>query len=137
MWLGNMENEVLGRLSTTASTVADHLGAYADVIIADLEASTRSAVSRVWAAAIMSVGSGLTLAIGCAWLIAATWDTAAHVPVMVGLLLLGALVSLGAYLALRRYRQLAPRPMSMTLAEWAKDRLVVRELMNANNRTES
>jgi uncharacterized membrane protein YqjE len=136
MWIGAMENEVIGRLSSTASTLADHLGAYADVVIADLEASTRSAVKRIWAAVIMSVAAGFTLAVGCAWLIAATWYTPAHEPVMICLLLLGALVAVGALLALKRYRQLAPRPMSLTLAEWAKDRLVVKDLMNANNPAE-
>ena len=131
-----MENEVIGRLSSTASTLADHLGAYADVVLAVIEASTRSAVNRIWAAAIMSIAAGFTLAVACAWLIAATWNSPAHEPVMIGLLLLGVLVAVGGLLALKRYRELAPSPMSLTLAEWAKDRLVVKDLMNANNRAE-
>jgi hypothetical protein len=134
MWLGGMENEVMDRVSSTASTLADHLGAYAEVVIADIEASTRSAVRRLWAAVILSVASGLTLAVGCAWLIAGTWDTPAHEPVMIGLLIVGVLVAVGALLALRHYQRLAPRPMALTLAEWAKDRLVVRELMNVSKR---
>jgi len=127
----------MSRLSTTASTVADHLAAYADVIVADIEASSRSAGSRLWAAALMAISLAFTLAVGCTWLIAATWDTSAHLPVMIGLLLLGGATSLAALRVLNRERRMAPRLMSLTLAEWAKDRRMMKELMSANNEADT
>jgi glycerol uptake facilitator-like aquaporin len=137
MWAGMLENVLMNRLSGSASTLADHAAAYADVIVADVEASGRSAASRLWAAALVSIALAFTLAIACTWLIAATWNTAAHIPVMIGLLLLGVLSTLGALRLLNRQRRMAPRLMSLTLGEWAKDRRMMKELLSANEAAES
>jgi uncharacterized membrane protein YqjE len=137
MWAGAIESAVMSRLSGSASTLADHAAAYAEVIVADVEASSRSAASRLWAGAVLVVALAFTLAIGCAWLIAATWDTSAHLPVMIGLLLLGALTALAALLILSRQRRSAPRLMALTLAEWAKDRRLMKEVLNANHEADS
>jgi len=132
MWAGMLESAVMSRLSGSASTLADHAAAYAEIIAADLEASTRSAARRLWMSALMIVSLIFSLGIGCTWLIAATWDTSAHLPVMIGLLLLGILTAFVALQLLNRERRLAPRLMALTLAEWAKDRSMVKELLSAN-----
>ncbi len=137
MFAGAIESAVISRLSGSASVLTDYASAYADIIIADAEALTRSAARRLWAAAVLVIAAGFTLAISCAWLIAATWDTEAHLPVMLGLLLLGVLIAVGAFQALNRYRRVAPQPMSMTLAEWAKDRQMVQDLLKANDSAET
>jgi uncharacterized membrane protein YqjE len=126
-----MQQGVFNRVAASAATLADHFGAYAEIMVIDLEASTRNATARLCAAAVLGVAAAFTLAIGCTWLIAATWNTPAHVPVMIGLLLLGALLGLGAWLALGRYRRSAPPLLAHTLAEWAKDRRLIEELFNA------
>jgi uncharacterized membrane protein YqjE len=133
MWAGAIENAVMSRLGGSASTLADHAAAYAEVIVADVEASSRSAASRLWAGALLVVALAFTLAIGCVWLIAATWDTSAHTPVMIGLLLLGVVTASSALLVLNRQRRAAPRLMALTLAEWAKDRCLLKEVLSADH----
>jgi uncharacterized membrane protein YqjE len=137
MFAGAIESAVMNRLSGSASVLADHASAYVDIIIADAEAVARSAGRRLWAAAVLIIAAAFTLAIGCAWLIAATWDTSAHLPVMLGLLILGLLGAIGAWQALNRYRRVAPQPMSMTLAEWAKDRQMLKDLIRANESSDA
>jgi len=127
----------MNRFSGSASTLADHAAAYAEVIVADVEASARSATSRLWAATLIFVAVAFTLAVGCAWLIAATWSTVAHLPVMIGLLLLGSFTAMGALQVLNRLRRIAPRPMALTLAEWAKDRRMLQDVLNAKEAAES
>jgi glycerol uptake facilitator-like aquaporin len=132
MWAGMVESAVMSRLSGSASTLADYAAAYAEIIAADVEASTHSAGRRLWMSALMIGSLIFSLGIGCAWLIAATWDTSAHLPVMIGLLLLGILTAFVALQLLNRERRLAPPLMALTLAEWAKDRSMVKELLSAN-----
>lgn len=136
MFAGAIESAVMNRLSGSASVLADHASAYIDIMIADAEAMTRSAGHRLWAAAVLVIAAAFTLAIGCTWLIAATWDTEAHLAVMLGLLAAGLLIAIGAWQALSRHRRMAPQPMSMTLAEWAKDRQMLKDLLKANESAE-
>jgi uncharacterized membrane protein YqjE len=131
MWVGALENALMNRFSGSASALADHAAAYAEIIVADIEASARSAASRLWVAALLSIALAFTIAIGCTWLIGATWDTGAHYPVMIGLMLLGALGSVVALLVLNRQRRMTPTPMALTLAEWAKDRRMLKDLVAA------
>jgi hypothetical protein len=137
MLAGLLESALVNRLSSSASTLADHAAAYADIIIADVKASAQSAAGRVWSAAVMFIGLAFTVAIGCAWLIAATWNTDSHLLVMIGLLALGVLTTLAALLVLNRQRRTAPQPMALTMAEWSKDRDLVRELLGANEAAKS
>jgi uncharacterized membrane protein YqjE len=137
MFAGAIESAVMNRLSGSASVLADHASAYADIIIADVEAVAHSAARRLWAATVLVIAASFTFAIGCTWLVAATWDTTAHLPVMIGLIVAGVVVAVGAWQALSRYRLTAPQPMSMTLAEWAKDRQLLKDLIRANESHDS
>lgn len=137
MFAGAIESAVITRLSSSAAVLADHAAAYAEIIIADAQASARSAGQRLWAATVIVIASTFTLAIGCTWLIAASWDTSAHLPVMLGLLVIGIVAALCALQSLNRHRRSAPRPMALTLAEWAKDRQMLKELLNSSESDEA
>ena len=120
-----------------AEQLAEHIGAYAEVALADLQASTRNMVGRVCAAAIMSLAVGFTLLMGCVWLIGATWTTSAHIPVMIALLLFGSVAAVAAFATLQRYRRSAPSVMARTVAEWAKDRSLVEELVRLKRQADA
>jgi uncharacterized membrane protein YqjE len=70
----------------------------------------------------------LGVVMGCIWLIAATWDTAARTWVIAGLL--GVFVAIAA-VAFWRLKQLSAGGrgvLPQTAGEWAKDRRLLEEL---------
>ena len=98
------------------------------MILSDLEAASAAFGRRLLVAAVMACAVVLALVMGCLWLIAATWDTAARIWVIAGLL--GVFLAIAA-VAFWRLRQLAAAGrgvLPQTAGEWAKDRRLLEEL---------
>jgi uncharacterized membrane protein YqjE len=120
---------MIDRLSTAASLVVRHAGAYVDLIQSDLDLTSRVLRVRVIAALIVALALQLAVALGCVWIIAAAWDTPLRIPAIASLLGLF-LVLAGA--ALWKFRALdtsAPPLLAQTIREWAKDRRLLEELL--------
>lgn len=129
MEAGGEPQGLLARLAAGGAMAVDHINAYVELLIVDVERSARSAAAQLWAAVIMILALGFTVALGCVWLIAETWNTPARRWVLGGLLLFGALVATISYLRLTRERRAAPRLLSITTEEWAKDHRLLQELL--------
>jgi uncharacterized membrane protein YqjE len=66
---------VLWSLPKAAPALFRHLGAYVELAAYDLERAKREAVSGIIAAAVIGVGLLFAVLMGCAAVIAVTWDT--------------------------------------------------------------
>jgi len=120
---------VIDRVSAAASIVVRHVGAYAELIRTDLDASTQQLRRRLLAAGVLAAASFFAVAVACAWLIGATWDSEARDWVLAGLVTLFVGVALLAYWRLTRLRAQQPRMLGLTAREWAKDRQLLEELL--------
>ncbi|HTD11657.1 MAG TPA: hypothetical protein VK676_06285 [Steroidobacteraceae bacterium] len=120
---------MIDRLSAVASIAVRHANAYTDLILSDLEATSAGVRSRVVAGAVMACASVLAVAMACVWLIAATWDTAARIWVIAGLLALFLAIAAAAFWRLKLLAAGAPGMLALTAGEWAKDRQLLEELL--------
>lgn len=66
---------VLWSLPKAAPALIRHLGAYVELAAYDLEQATRDAVSGIVAAVVVGVALLFAILMGCAAVIALTWDT--------------------------------------------------------------
>jgi uncharacterized membrane protein YqjE len=66
---------VLWSLPKAAPALLRHIGAYVDLAAYDLEQAKRDAVSSIVAAILIGVGLVFAVLMGCAAVIAVTWDT--------------------------------------------------------------
>jgi uncharacterized membrane protein YqjE len=66
---------VLWSLPKAAPALIRHLGAYVELAAYDLEQATRDAVSGIVAAVVVGVALLFAVLMGCAAVIAITWDT--------------------------------------------------------------
>jgi uncharacterized membrane protein YqjE len=66
---------VLWSLPKAAPALLRHLGAYIELIACDLDQARRDAIASVVSAMVIGVGLGFALLMGCAAVIAVTWDT--------------------------------------------------------------
>jgi uncharacterized membrane protein YqjE len=119
---------VIDRLSAVASIAVRHAGAYTDVILSDLEATSMRARRRLITATVLACASVLAVAMACVWLIAAAWDTAARIWVIGGLLGLFLAIAAAAFWKLHVLGSGAPGVLPQTAREWAKDRRILEEL---------
>ena len=122
------------RPSLVASIIVRHAGAYAELIVSDLEAARRALVQRMLAGAIALAFALLAAQIACAWVIAAAWETAARHWVVGGLLLLCVAVAWMAFRRLRRLDSTASGVLARTALEWAKDRALLEEILERSRR---
>jgi len=121
---------MIERLSAVASIAVRHAGAYTDLILSDLEAASTAYGRRLAAAAVMACASLLAIVMACVWLIAATWDTAARVWVIAGLLGLFLAIAAAAFWWLKRLMAGGRGVLPQTAGEWAKDRQLLEELFD-------
>ena len=128
---------MIERLAVAASIAVRHAGAYTDLILSDLETASRLARQRLVAVAIMAGASLLGVLLACAWLIAATWDTAARNWALGGLLGLFVLIAVLAFSVLKATNTGAPTMLSRTAREWAKDRQLFEEILESERGTAS
>jgi hypothetical protein len=119
---------MIERLSAVASIAIRHAGAYTDLILSDLEAASTAFGRRLLAAAVMAGALVLAILMACAWLIAASWDTAARIWVIAGLLGLFLAIAAAAFLRLKRLAAGGRGVLPQTAGEWAKDRRLLEEL---------
>jgi uncharacterized membrane protein YqjE len=117
------------RLSAVASIAVRHANAYTDLILSDLEATSAGIRRRVIAASVMACAGVLAVAMACVGVIAATWDTAARIWVIAGLLGLFLTIAAVAFWRLNRLAAGAPGVLTQTAGEWAKDRQMLEELL--------
>jgi uncharacterized membrane protein YqjE len=120
---------MIERLSAVASIAVRHAGAYTDLILSDLDAASAALGQRLLAAAAMACALVFAILMGCVWLLAATWNTAAHYWVIAGLLGLFLAIAAAAFWRLRLLTAGAPGVLPQTAGEWAKDRQLLEELL--------
>lgn len=105
-----------------ASSAAEHLLGYADVLAVDLRVA-RQQVERTIAAAVVAAITGLfTVALACFWIIAAFWDTDGRLVAIGALVALFGLVTVGSLMYIRNLRRTSRPFLNETLTEMAKDR---------------
>jgi uncharacterized membrane protein YqjE len=119
---------MIERLSAVASIAVRHAGAYTDLILSDLEAASTAFGRRLLAAAVMACAMVLGVVMGCIWLIAATWDTAARTWVIAGLLGVFVAIAAAAFWRLKQLSAGGRGVLPQTAGEWAKDRRLLEEL---------
>jgi uncharacterized membrane protein YqjE len=117
------------RLSVTAAIAVRHAGAYTDLILSDLDAAAKALRQRVIATVVLGCAALIAILLACAWIVAATWDTAARGWTIGGLLALFLAIAAGALWRLYVLQATTPGVMSQTTSEWAKDRRVLEELL--------
>jgi uncharacterized membrane protein YqjE len=71
---------VLWSLPKAAPALLRHLGAYVELAALDLERAKRDAVAGIIAAVLIGVALLLAILMGCAAVIAVTWDTPQRLP---------------------------------------------------------
>lgn len=120
---------MIDRLSAVASIAVRHAGAYTDLILSDLDTASAAVRRQLVAAAVMACALVFALLMGCVWLIAATWDTAARFWVIAGLLGLFLAIAAAAFWKLKLLTADAPGVLPQTAGEWAKDRQLLEELL--------
>ncbi|MBV9343764.1 MAG: hypothetical protein JO341_03665 [Gammaproteobacteria bacterium] len=120
---------MINRLSAAAAIVVRHLGAYAELVRTDIDATSRQMRHRLLAAAVLTAACFLAVAVACAWLIAATWTSEARDWVLAGLVALFSAVAGAAFWRLNRLSAQQPRLLALTAREWAKDRQLLEELL--------
>ena len=126
---------MIERLAVAASIAVRHAGAYADLVLCDVDTAGRSVRRRIAAGAVLVVSGLLALVMACVWILAATWDTAGRNWALGGLLVLFALVAGFSYRALQELNADAPGVLSRTAREWAKDRQLLEELIARERET--
>jgi uncharacterized membrane protein YqjE len=128
---------MIDRLSSAASLAVRHAGAYVDLIQSDLDQTSRFLRGRVLAASVLALTLLQAVTLGCAWLIAAAWDTSLRVPTIAGLLGVFLVIAAAAFWKLRSLDARTPPLLSQTTREWSKDRRLLEELLNRPPRAES
>jgi uncharacterized membrane protein YqjE len=120
---------MIDRLSTTAAIAVRQAGAYTDLILSDLDVSSRLVRRRVaWGVtALLSVH--LALVMGCALLVALSWNSQYRLWAIAGLFLGFVVVAAASVWRLGVVDAGAPGVLAQTAREWAKDRRVLEELL--------
>jgi uncharacterized membrane protein YqjE len=119
---------MIERLSAVAAIAVRHAGAYTELIRSDLDAASTALRRRAIAASVMAGASVFAVAIGCVWVIAAAWDTAARHWAIGGLLGLFLVIAAAALWKFRALGAAAPGVLPQTAREWSKDRQMLEEL---------
>jgi uncharacterized membrane protein YqjE len=120
---------LIDRLAALGSIAVRHAGAYTDLILSDIDATRRVFHRRMIAGTVMVGATVLAAAMGCVWVIAVTWDTAARVWAIVGLLGVFLVIAACALWKLNALKEAEPGMLSQTAREWAKDRQLLEELL--------
>ena len=118
-------------LAVAASIAVRHAGAYTDLILSDAETASRFAQRRLVTVAILAGSTLLAVLLGCAWLIAATWDSVGRNWALGGLFGLFALIGGLSFRMLRVINAGAPTVLARTAREWAKDRRILEEILDS------
>jgi uncharacterized membrane protein YqjE len=121
---------MLTRLAAAAALVVQHAGAYADLVACEAEEARRDIGRRLQVGAWMAAAMMFAAAMGCMLVIAFTWDTAARLYAIAGLLCVFCAMALIAYLRLRGMSARQGALFARTAREWDKDRMALEKLLN-------
>ena len=120
---------MIDRLSTTAAIAVKQAGAYTDLILSDLDVSSKLLRRRVAWGATALLSLHIAVLLGCAFLIAVSWDSQYRLWIIAGLLLAFAAVAVISVWRLGVVDAGAPGVLAQTAREWAKDRRLLEELL--------
>jgi uncharacterized membrane protein YqjE len=127
---------MIDRVSATLGIAVRQAGAYTDLILSDLDASSRAVRRRVALAGVLVLSIRLALLMGCLGLVALSWDSAFRIWVIGGLVAAFALIAAIAMWRMSMLEAAAPGMLQQTALEWAKDRQLLEELL-ARGRAEA
>ncbi len=120
---------MMDRIANTAAIAVRQAGAYTDLILSDLDVSSRLVRRRVALGTVTVLAiQGLVMVISVS-AIALSWSTGYRLWVIGALVLLFAAVAAAAAWRLRVLEATAPAMLQQTAGEWAKDRRVLEELL--------
>jgi|SRR5580698_5375745 uncharacterized membrane protein YqjE len=120
---------VLWSLPKAAPALLRHLAAYAELAAFDIERAKRNAVSGIIASVVIGVGLLFAVLMGCAAVIAVTWDTPYR---LIAIACMG-----GAFLAIAvigmvyRSKAAAGQPpfLDSVRREWAQDSVILERIL--------
>jgi uncharacterized membrane protein YqjE len=121
---------MIDRLSTTAAIAVRQAGAYTDLILSDLDVSSRVVRRRLAFGALAVLSAHLALVAACAFVVAASWHSEYRLWVMGGLVGGFAVIAAASVWRLAVLDAGAPAVLQQTAREWAKDRRLLEELLS-------
>jgi uncharacterized membrane protein YqjE len=118
----------LSLLPQIAPLVARHVAAYIELAAADARQQARLLSRRLIAAAVALLGTLFAVLFGCAWFVAAVWDSPWRSHALAALIVLFAVIALaGALVATRRAGAVTETRANLQ-AEWTSDQNLIHEL---------
>jgi uncharacterized membrane protein YqjE len=121
---------MIDRLSTTAAIAVRQAGAYTDLILSDLDVSSKLVRRRIACGALAVLSVQLAVAMGCALVVAMSWDSAYRLWVIAGLSVGFTALAAALLWRLSVLEAGAPAVLQQTAREWAKDRRILEELLS-------
>ena len=114
---------MLEALSRLATALLRHLFAYGELLREETHDALRLLRRRAIGLVLAAGAAGMSLLMGCVWLIAATWDGPSRVKAVAGLCLgFAALAMIGLWYAGTGLQPGKPRPFQRLREEWSADR---------------
>jgi uncharacterized membrane protein YqjE len=120
---------MIDRLATTAAIAVRQAGAYTDLILSDLDASSRLVRRRLAFGTLAVLSAQLAVVMGCALMVAVSWYSVYRLWVIAGLLVGFAALAAALLWRLSVLEAGAPGVLQQTAREWAKDRRILEELL--------
>ena len=120
---------MIDRLATTAAIAVRQAGAYTDLILSDLDASSRLVRRRLAFGTLAVLSAQLAAVMGCALVVAVSWYSVYRLWVIAGLLVGFAALAAALLWRLSVLEAGAPGVLQQTAREWAKDRRILEELL--------
>lgn len=117
------------QIASAAPLLARHASAYGDLIADDVLTAWQEFGRRLWVGVVLIMAVMIALLLCCGWLIALTWDTPDRLGTIGALAGFFGLVSLIACIIMFRLQSRPMRLLDQTRQEWAKDRLLVEDLV--------
>jgi len=120
---------VLWSLPKAAPALLRHLGAYAELAALDLERAKRDAVAGIIASVVIGVGLLFAVLMGCAAVIAVTWDTPYRLAAIAWMG--GAFIAVAVIGMIYRSKIGAGQPpfLDSVRREWAQDSVILERIL--------
>jgi uncharacterized membrane protein YqjE len=119
---------MIERITTAAPLLAQHAGAYGELIAEDMLRTSRAFAQRLWVGIALAMAALVAILLSCAWLIARSWDSPDRLETIGALAGFFLLLSLLAGVILYVLQTRPMRVLHQTLQEWNKDRLLMEDL---------
>jgi len=120
---------MLERLTVAATLVVRHVGAYTELFLSDAEEARGVSERLAWAGILMLVALCFAIAMACLLAVVLTWNTAARLWTVAGLLCLFTLAALIAYWQVRGLAVQSRGLFARTAHAWQQDRLFLERLL--------